>query len=120
MSANGSAAGRMCSPWIWSGRGVSAALPNLCMSEALLAAGRCQRVLSICVEVCSAALYFDDNPGVLISACLFGDGAGAAVLANSPEGKRPVRWKTSGSLLQPESTGTCCASSIRTACCGTS
>jgi alkylresorcinol/alkylpyrone synthase len=83
------------------GQGCVAALPNLCASEALLAAGHCGRVLSICVEVCSAALYFDDDPGVLISACLFGDGAGAAVLANSPEGKRPVRWKASGSLLQP-------------------
>jgi alkylresorcinol/alkylpyrone synthase len=54
------------------------------------------------VEVCSAALYFDDDPGVLISACLFGDGAGAAVLANSPNGKRSVQWKASGSLLQPK------------------
>lgn len=85
------------------GQGCVAALPNLCASEALLAAGRCQRVLSICVEVCSAALYFDDDPGVLISACLFGDGAGAAVLARSPDGKRPVQWKTSGSLLKPQS-----------------
>ena len=85
------------------GQGCVAALPNLSASEALLTAGRCQRVLSICVEICSAALYFDDDPGVLISACLFGDGAGAAVLANSPDGKRPVQWKTSGSLLQPDS-----------------
>jgi predicted naringenin-chalcone synthase len=83
------------------GQGCVAAMPNLTASEALLASGRCQRVLSICVEVCSAALYFDDDPGVLISACLFGDGAGAAVLANSPDRKRPVQWKTSGSLLQP-------------------
>jgi alkylresorcinol/alkylpyrone synthase len=83
------------------GQGCVAALPNLCAAEALLAGGRCRHVLSICVEVCSVALYFDDDPGVLISACLFGDGAGAAVLANSPGGKRPIRWKTSGSLLQP-------------------
>ena len=27
----------------------------------------------ICVEVCPAAMYLDDDPGVLISACLFGD-----------------------------------------------
>jgi predicted naringenin-chalcone synthase len=85
------------------GQGCVAALPNLCAGEALLAAGRCQRVLSICVEVCSAALYFDDDPGVLISACLFGDGAGAAVLANSPGGKRSVKWKTSGCRLEPVS-----------------
>jgi predicted naringenin-chalcone synthase len=84
------------------GQGCVAALPNLCASEALLTAGRCQHVLSICVEVCSAALYFDDDPGVLISACLFGDGAGAAVLANSPDGKRSVKWTTSGFLLQPK------------------
>ena len=83
------------------GQGCVAAMPNLSASDALLAAGRCQHVLSICVEVCSAALYFDDDPGVLISACLFGDGAGAAVLANFPNGKRSVQWKASGSLLQP-------------------
>ena len=83
------------------GQGCVAALPNLCAGEALLAAGRCQRVLSICVEVCSAALYFDDDPGVLISACLFGDGSGAAVLAN--EGGRNLRmeWKRSGSIIEP-------------------
>jgi len=85
------------------GQGCVAALPNLRAGEALLAAGRCQRVLSVCVEVCSAALYFDDDPGVLISACLFGDGAGAAVLGNSPARKRPVKWMASGSLLQPKS-----------------
>jgi predicted naringenin-chalcone synthase len=84
------------------GHGCVAALPNLCAGEALLAAGRCQRVLSVCVEVCSAALYFDDDPGVLISTCLFGDGAGAAVLTNSPEGMRAMEWKTSGSLLRPD------------------
>jgi alkylresorcinol/alkylpyrone synthase len=83
------------------GQGCGAALPNLRTAESLLSAGRCQRVLSICVEVCSAALYFDDDPGVLISACLFGDGAGAAVLSNAANKKRRIEWKTSGSLLKP-------------------
>ncbi|KAB2673551.1 MAG: stilbene synthase, partial [Verrucomicrobia bacterium] len=63
------------------GQGCGAALPNCRTAEALLASGRARRVLSVCVEVCSAALYLDDDPGVLISACLFGDGAGAAVWA---------------------------------------
>jgi alkylresorcinol/alkylpyrone synthase len=54
------------------------------------------------VEVCSAALFFDNDPGVLISACLFGDGAGAAVLANEAHGRRPLEWKTSTSLLDPQ------------------
>jgi len=83
------------------GQGCGAAVPNLRTADALLASGRCQRVLSVCVEVCSAALYFDDDPGVLVSACLFGDGAGAAVLANAPAGKRRVKWHASGSLLNP-------------------
>jgi predicted naringenin-chalcone synthase len=84
------------------GQGCGAAMPNLRAGEALLAAGRARCVLSVCVEVCSAALYFDDDPGVLISACLFGDGAGAAVLANAANGKRHVEWKTSASFLSPD------------------
>ena len=82
------------------GQGCGAALPNLRTGEALLASSRCARVLSICVEVCSAAVYLDDDPGVLISACLFGDGAGAAVLSSEPSAKvRRVEWKEAGTLL---------------------
>jgi len=84
------------------GQGCAAALPNLRTAEALLAAGRAKRVLSVCVEVCSAAFYLDNDPGVLISACLFGDGAGAAVLANeSKPGRRQVEWKSGTSRLAP-------------------
>lgn len=82
------------------GQGCGAALPNLRAGEAILAAGRAKKVLSICVEVCSAAFFIDDDPGVLISLCLFGDGAGAAVLANEPlSARRSVRWKFAGSRL---------------------
>lgn len=84
------------------GQGCGAALPNLRVADALLAANRAQNVLSVCVEVCSAAMYLDDDVGVLISACLFGDGAGAAVLSNSPGDNRKVKWKISGSMLKPE------------------
>jgi alkylresorcinol/alkylpyrone synthase len=84
------------------GQGCGAALPNLRTAEALLTAGRARHVLSVCVEVCSAALYFDNDPGVLISACLFGDGAGAAVLANEAGPGRRIEWKASGSLLRPD------------------
>ena len=83
------------------GQGCGAALPNLRVADALLAAGRAKRVLSVCVEVCSAAMYLDDDVGVLISACLFGDGAGAAVLSSSPGENRKVKWKTSASMLEP-------------------
>lgn len=83
------------------GQGCGAAVPNLRAAEALLRSGRSRRALSVCVEVCSAAFFFDNDAGVLISACLFGDGAGAAVLALEPNGRRRVEWKRSGSLLNP-------------------
>ncbi len=84
------------------GQGCGAALPNLRNGEALIASGRCARVLSICVEVSSAAMYLDNDVGVLISACLFGDGAGAAVLSATPlEGKRDVRWVRAATLMDP-------------------
>ena len=81
------------------GQGCGAALPNMRTGEALIASGRASRVLSICVEICSAAMYLDDDPGVLISACLFGDGAGAAVLTAEPApGRRRIEWKSAGTL----------------------
>lgn len=83
------------------GQGCGAAIPNLRAAKALVGSGQCRRVLSICVEICSAAFFLDNDPGVLVSACLFGDGAGAAVLAGEPKGRRRVEWKTSGSLLEP-------------------
>ena len=84
------------------GQGCAAALPNWRLADALLAAESCRHVLSICVEVSSAAMYLDDDPGVLISACLFGDGAGAAVLSrDSPKHRRRIEWKSFASLVNP-------------------
>lgn len=85
------------------GQGCAAAVPNMRLGQALLApGGGCRRVLSICVEVSSAAMYLDEDPGVMISACLFGDGAGAAVLSNAPSpGRRRIFWQESESLLDP-------------------
>jgi alkylresorcinol/alkylpyrone synthase len=83
------------------GQGCGAALPNLQTAHALVASGNYGRVLSICVEVCSAAFYLDDDAGVLISACLFGDGAGAAVLSPVAGNGRRVKWKIGGTLLKP-------------------
>src|SRR5450755_3299915 len=82
------------------GQGCGAALPNFRAAESILTAGRAKKVLSICVEVCSAAFFLDDDPGVLISACLFGDGAGAAVLSKQPlRNRRRVEWKQAASRL---------------------
>ena len=84
------------------GQGCGAALPNLRAGEALVASSRAGHVLSICVEVCSAAFYLDDDLGVLVSACLFGDGAAAAVLSPAPRaGARTVEWKSAATLTNP-------------------
>lgn len=83
------------------GQGCGAAIPNLRAADNLIRSGGHKVVLSICVEICSAVFYLDDDPGVLISACLFGDGAGAAVLRSTPAAasQRRVFWKQSASLL---------------------
>lgn len=85
------------------GQGCAAALPNLRLANALLASGQCNHVLSVCVEVCSAAMYLDDDPGVLISACLFGDGAGAMVLSReSQRHTRQIEWVHAESMIEPQ------------------
>lgn len=85
------------------GQGCAAAIPNMRLGQALIASRPDpSHVLSICVEVSSAAMYLDDDPGVLVSACLFGDGAGAAVLSSAPSsGRRSIHWRDSESLLDP-------------------
>ncbi|HTD86846.1 MAG TPA: 3-oxoacyl-[acyl-carrier-protein] synthase III C-terminal domain-containing protein [Candidatus Binatia bacterium] len=80
------------------GQGCGAALPNLRSGAALLGGAGCEKVLCVCVEVCSAAFYLDNDPGVLISACLFGDGAGAAVITG--EAAR-IKWVDCDSLIDP-------------------
>ncbi|MEO5696036.1 MAG: 3-oxoacyl-[acyl-carrier-protein] synthase III C-terminal domain-containing protein [Burkholderiaceae bacterium] len=93
------------------GQGCAAALPNLQLGRSLIGSGASRNVLSVCVEVSSAAMYLDNDPGVLISACLFGDGAGAAVLSADPgacsgsqqpgAGGRTIEWRDSASLIEP-------------------
>lgn len=84
------------------GQGCGAALPNLRTAKALLQAGGARHVLSICVEICSAAFYLDGDPGVLVSDCLFGDGAAATVLSAQPAAHvRRVEWKAASSHHNP-------------------
>ena len=84
------------------GQGCAAALPNLQLGRSLIASGAAKHVLSICAEVSSAAMYLDNDPGVLISACLFGDGAGAAVLSADPgPAGRRIEWHDAASLIEP-------------------
>jgi predicted naringenin-chalcone synthase len=84
------------------GQGCGAALPNLQLANVLLASGQAARVLSICVEICSAAFYVDNDPGVLVSTCLFGDGAGAVVLGKTPAPRLPrIEWGDYRTTLNP-------------------
>jgi predicted naringenin-chalcone synthase len=72
------------------GLGCGAAIPTLRAAHGYLAANPDHTVAVIAVEISSAAFYIDDDPGVLISLCLFGDGAAAAILTGKPtyEGSR--------------------------------
>jgi alkylresorcinol/alkylpyrone synthase len=69
------------------GLGCGAAIPTLRAAHGYLAANPEQTVAVVAVEVSSAAFYIDDDPGVLISLCLFGDGAAAAILSGKGEWK---------------------------------
>lgn len=68
------------------GHGCGAAIPMLRSASGFLAANPTAVVACVAVEVCSAAFYLDEDPGVLISSCLFGDGAAALILRNESEG----------------------------------
>ena len=59
------------------------------------------KVACVAVEICSAAFYLDNDPGVLISACLFGDGASATVWSGNCPG---TGYRIDGfdTLHQPE------------------
>ena len=83
------------------GLGCGAAVPAIRSAGAFVQTGRVRHALVICVEISTAAVYLDDDFGVLISACLFGDGAAATVLSAAPGPGRPVRWLTDQSLLKP-------------------
>jgi alkylresorcinol/alkylpyrone synthase len=66
------------------GLGCGAAIPTLRAASHFLAAEPGATVACVAVEVCSAAFYLDDDPGVIISACLFSDGAAATLWRGSP------------------------------------
>ncbi|NDV63158.1 stilbene synthase [Puniceicoccales bacterium CK1056] len=74
------------------GMGCGAAIPSLRQASHRIAADPDSRIAVIAVEVCSAAFYLDDDPGVIISACLFGDGAAASIWTGNA---KAGAWKAS-------------------------
>ena len=74
------------------GLGCGAAIPTLRAAAGYLASHPDHRVAMVAVEVSSAAFYLDNDPGVLISLCLFGDGAAAAILSGEPKSDHDLRF----------------------------
>jgi alkylresorcinol/alkylpyrone synthase len=83
------------------GLGCGAAIPMLRAAHGFLAANPGAVVATVAVEICSAAFFLNDDPGVLISLCLFGDGAAAAIWTTDG---RPDDWQAGGftTLHRPE------------------
>lgn len=84
------------------GAGCGAAIPALRAAQGYLAVNPGHRVAVLAVEVCSAAFYLSNDPGVLISVCLFGDGAAAMVLEGEAAGSRARRFADFSTLHWPE------------------
>lgn len=99
------------------GLGCGAAIPTLRAAHGYLAANPTHTIAMIAVEISSAAFYIDDDPGVLISLCLFGDGAAAAILTGEdtsgnawrfhhfdthhlPADREKIRFKNAGGKLK--------------------
>ena len=83
------------------GLGCGAALPMLEAARGVLALNARSVVATVAVEISSAAFYLDDEPGVLISLCLFGDGAAAAIWKGDNQGGQ-FRFQNFQTLHQPE------------------
>ena len=63
------------------GMGCGGALPGLSVAGGMIRARPRKLVLSIAVEVCTATIFMGQDPGLIVSNSIFGDGASAAVLA---------------------------------------
>lgn len=83
------------------GLGCGAALPMMESARGYLALHPAAVIATAAVEVCSAAFFLDDEPGVLISLCLFGDGA-AAALWRGKDGGGQLRMENFRTIHRPE------------------
>ena len=84
------------------GAGCGAALPTLRAACNYLKEHPTHRAAIIAVEICSSAFYVSDDPGVLISLCLFGDGAAALVLDGEDVRRNDLHFGNFSTLHQPE------------------
>lgn len=96
------------------GFGCGATVPMLRAADGFIAQNPEAVIVTVAVEVCSAAFYVEDDFGVLISTCLFGDGAAAAVWSGQgaglelsnyqslhfPEEREKIRFTNAGGKLR--------------------
>lgn len=96
------------------GLGCGAAVPLMRAAEGVAALNPDAVVVTVAVEVCSAAFFIEDDFGVLISTCLFGDGASAVVWSGEsggwqvnnfqslhfPEEREKIRFTNAGGKLR--------------------
>lgn len=83
------------------GLGCGAAIPMLEAARGIAAARPGALIATVAVEISSAAFYVDDDPGVLISLCLFGDGAAACLWRTENKGDQ-FRFSNFRTLHKPE------------------
>ncbi|MBI4395663.1 MAG: type III polyketide synthase [Elusimicrobia bacterium] len=91
------------------GMGCGAALPALEQAFNHVAANPGATAAVICTEICSAAMFSDDAPDLVISNALFADGSAAAILRSAPsvpgngrEGRLSLTLQRFSSLVYPE------------------
>jgi len=86
------------------GMGCGGAIPNLETACGFLSRKPELIVLCISVEICSATIFMDPDPGLVVSNCIFADGAAAAVLQSSEAdtSKSSLRFVDFESGLYPE------------------
>jgi predicted naringenin-chalcone synthase len=98
------------------GLGCGAAIPMIRAAQGYLAANPDAIVATVAVEICSAAFFASDDPDVLISLCIFGDGAAAAIWTKNgkadewqaghfttthrPDEREKIRFVNSGGKLK--------------------
>lgn len=75
------------------GMGCGAAIPAIRSASAFCSMNPSARVAVVAVEICSAAFYLEDEGDVIISACLFGDGAAAVMLCGDAVVPGRTSWR---------------------------
>ena len=103
-------------PFDLQGMGCGGAVPNLETGYNYIQANPGSNVLTVTVEMCSATLFFDEAPDILVSNAIFGDGAAATVLSSGqgsgrvclrgfsaglfPEDRQHLHYRTENSKLR--------------------